>query len=331
MKKHSELTSQLRLEYEQKQRKIKYIAEHNKKLFYDKYPYIKHLDDSINNLYLKIMKITINDENINETKAKLELEIETIKQEKDKYIKLNHVDTALLYPKYECNICHDTGIITQDAVSRPCSCYTKRYNALVYENSGLKNLTDTQNFDNFDLKIFSDEPINDTTPRKSMQKLKEIGEDFADNFDDDQHKSMLFIGKTGLGKTYLALSIAQRLIEKNKSVVYETSLQLFEKLARTVFNKTEQITDRGFYDLVYEADLLIIDDLGTEIVNDYVNSQLFNIVNTRILANKKIIISTNLTAVEINDRYERRITSRLFDRNDFVHYKFIGTDLRWRK
>ena len=153
----------------------------------------------------------------------------------------------------------------------------------------------------------------------------------ADNFDDDQHKSMLFIGKTGLGKTYLALSIAQRLIAKNKSVVYETSLQLFEKLARTVFNRTEEITDRGFYDLVYEADLLIIDDLGTEIVNDYVNSQLFNIVNTRILANKKIIISTNLTAVEINDRYERRITSRLFDRNDFVHYKFIGTDLRWRK
>lgn len=333
MKDKNSIISQLRHEYDIKQRRAKYMNERDKKEFYDKYPYILHIDNSIGETYLEMMKDAID---ANSNKKQLKEKIEKLKQEKLSYIKLNNVDMSALDMKYECEKCKDTGYIIVDGQLRNCQCFEKRYKAIVYEMSELRDLTAKCSFDSFDIKLFSDEAYDingekiEISPRGFMRKMRKISEDFAENFQSKDEKSMIFTGKTGLGKTFLALCIAERLLSRSKSVIYETSVSLFEKLEKTVFNRGDD-RDREFYDMVYDCDLLIIDDLGTEIVNEYINSQLFNIVNKRVLQNKKMIISTNLSPSELLSRYERRITSRLFDTDEFETYKFIGRDLRWSK
>jgi len=121
----------------------------------------------------------------------------------------------------------------------------------------------------------------------------------------------LFYGTTGLGKTYLCNCIAKSLLDKNKIVIYQTAFTILDILEDRRFGKGDKELSNYQYELLLDCDLLIIDDLGTEISNTFTNAEIFNIVNTRLLRNKKTIISTNLTPKEISDIY----TDRVFFKN----------------
>ncbi|NLI66362.1 MAG: ATP-binding protein, partial [Tissierellia bacterium] len=175
----------------------------------------------------------------------------------------------------------------------------------------------------------SDEPFEGEvlTPRENMIDIVGIAEGFISNFDENNGENLLFYGTTGLGKTYLCNCIAKSLLDKNKIVIYQTAFTILDILEERRFGKGDKELSNYQYELLLDCDLLIIDDLGTEISNTFTNAEIFNIVNTRLLRNKKTIISTNLTPKEISDIYTDRVFSRIFHR--FNPLKFYGNDLRW--
>ena len=148
-----------------------------------------------------------------------------------------------------------------------------------------------------------------------------------DTFKEPNDMNLLFYGATGLGKTFLSHAVAAEIMAKGVSVVYETAFGMIRICEDKVFNKSGEREAEMAYDSLFKSDLLIIDDLGTEMANAFTIAQFFNILNTRLIEGKKTIISTNLSPREISAVYGDRIFSRIFDK--FVPMEFIGEDLRW--
>ena len=169
------------------------------------------------------------------------------------------------------------------------------------------------------------------SPKENMETIKEKCENFIKNFDDPEEKNLLFTGNTGLGKTFLSNCIANEFLQKGKTVLYQTAPVMFDELLDAKFHK-----ENSNFDLptnILTADLLIIDDLGTERANDLYLTELFTIINTRLLnQNNKItktIISTNLRPDEIEKIYTTRISSRIAGYYRIL--RFFGEDLRFQK
>ena len=144
--------------------------------------------------------------------------------------------------------------------------------------------------------------------------------------DNPSQKNLLFVGNTGLGKTFLANAIAKKMLDNAKSVIYQTAPIFMDKIMEFKFS---QGADKSQYYKIFDVDLLIIDDLGTETMTNNKYTELFNIINTRLLNNKKILISTNLTLNELYERYDERVISRLI--GEFRICKFVGDDIRLKK
>ncbi len=195
--------------------------------------------------------------------------------------------------------------------------------------SNLENVLKKENFQNFNIDIFKDQPFEEEkmTPRENMVEIVGISEGFINNFDENNGENLLFYGTTGLGKTYLCNCIAKALLDKNKIVIYQTAFTILEIIEKHRFSKENNRFNDYQYNLLFEADLLVIDDLGTEVANTFTNAEIFNIVNTRLIGGKKTLISTNLTPKEISDIYTDRVFSRILDK--FIPLKFYGPDLRW--
>ena len=195
--------------------------------------------------------------------------------------------------------------------------------------SNIGNLLNKENFQTFNIEVFSDNkfPGEDLTTRENMTDIVGLAEGFISNFEEDNGENLLFYGTTGLGKTFLCNCIAKALLDKNKTVIYQTAFTILDILEKRKFGKDSNQVNDYQYNLLFSADLLIIDDLGTEVSNAFTNAEIFNIVNTRIISGKKTLISTNLTPKEITEIYTDRIFSRILDK--FIPLKFYGKDLRW--
>ena len=152
---------------------------------------------------------------------------------------------------------------------------------------------------------------------------------FVNNIDLPEQKNLLFVGNTGLGKTFLANCIAKKVLEMGKTVVYQTAPVLMDKVIEYKFSYDKDIYEKEQYNKIFYVDLLIIDDLGTETMSNNKFTELFNIINTRLLNNKKILISTNLTLNELYQQYDERVMSRLI--GNFTICKFVGDDIRLKK
>lgn len=219
--------------------------------------------------------------------------------------------------KYECELCKDTGYVGV----KLCSCYRNALTLKGYESSGIANLLKSQSFESFSLDNYGEDAKG--IMKKNLKWLKGFVTDF-----DKEKPCVLLVGGTGLGKTHLSTAVAKELIENGYDVVYETSQNVFtdfdNEFFRSRFEDGDSLTEKYF-----ECDLLIIDDLGTEIVTSHSTSYLYNIINTRINKKLPIIISTNLGARELKNMYHDRITSRLF--GDFTILKFEGGDIRKTK
>ena len=213
-----------------------------------------------------------------------------------------------------------------------CNCLKQKLYNEQYNKANISNL-DTQNFDNFSDLLYSDKPDEDRyntklSPRENINQIKDICFKFIDNFDDKNQKNLLFTGNTGLGKTFLSSAIANELLKKGKNVLYQTASVMLDSIIDYRFGKTN---DSNILKSILNVDLLIIDDLGTENPNNLKSSELFNIINTRLLNQNKItktIISTNLNLRNLYSNYDERIVSRFIGNYDICY--FFGEDIRFR-
>lgn len=312
--------------YQLRRDRARYDQERRKNEIYDRVPQIRAIDEEISRTGLKLSKLVLYG-HIEPEKAVRDLE-EALKKLKNEraYLMTEHnfpLDYAELH--YTCSLCSDTGHLPD---GRLCKCYRQQLIEYAYDMSNLKGVLSRENFSTFDMSLFSDETFKSEalSPRENMNEILSISEGFVHEFG-NKYDNLLFYGATGLGKTFLCHAIAKSLLDKGHTVIYQTAFGLIKLLEKYTFSESGRTEAADAYQMLFESDLLIIDDLGTEMVNTFTNTEIFNLVNTRLLRQKPMILSTNLTPVQLRETYSERVASRLFGEFRFLY--FYGKDLRW--
>ncbi len=232
-----------------------------------------------------------------------------------------------LEPHFRCQDCKDTGY----ADGHRCHCFEQARIRILYGQSNIQQVLERENFSKLSYRYYDDErvlPGLKMTERAYMEQVIRQCREFAGGFP-EKGMNLLFTGGTGVGKTFLANCIAKELIDRYISVIYLASQDLFELLSRYKFNRDTEGDVEESYHHIFDCEMLIIDDLGTEVNNAFVSSQLFYCVNERISRRKGTVISTNLSMGGLRDTYSDRVASRVMS-----HYQMIplyGGDIRVKK
>lgn len=228
-----------------------------------------------------------------------------------------------LEPIYTCSDCKDTGFINNEK----CHCLKKEIINFAYAQSNLDHILKSENFEHFSLDVYSDQV--DSNIGKSPRDIAARNHKVCYNFTADFGKTfdnLILYGQAGLGKTFLCNCIAKELLDHSKSVIYLTAFNLFKLLENYRFHNDESGISYETIQEIYQCDLLIIDDLGTELNNAFTTSELFSLINARLLDEKPIVISTNLSPNGLANQYSDRIVSRIF--GNYKVLNFIGSDIR---
>ncbi len=307
--------------YEEKRAAAKRLAEVHLQEVRGRIPAIAHIDSELAGTGVQIMnEIAKGRIGLEERLALIRRDNEALQAERRRLL------TAYGYPadyteaKFDCQKCKDTGFVGE----KMCSCMRFQLTMAGLESSGLGRLFETQNFDTFSLKYYQSDP----TVYRRMTQILEICSEYAENFESETRENLLLCGKTGLGKTHLSTAMAGVIIGRGYDVVYESAQNLFDEYSGERFGRTvggREADTRRFG----ECDLLIVDDLGTESGNSFTVSCLYNLINARLMLGKPLIFSTNLTAEDLQKRYDDRIYSRLI--GEFTVLRFCGTDVRMQK
>ncbi len=233
-------------------------------------------------------------------------------QQERRELAAEHFEEGYLDDSPICETCGGSGYVG----STMCECLRElcrqeQKKELTFLNVG------RESFDQFRLEYY---PEN---ARLIMEKTLRACKKYAQSFS-ERSQNLLFSGDTGLGKTFLSACIARAVADSGYSVMYETASHLFAKLERAKFSGDEEA--RRESEKYLACDLLILDDLGTEMPGQFTTSALYGLINDRILAGKPMIISTNLNSEDFQNRYNRQIASRL--RGNFIRLPFVGEDIR---
>ncbi len=321
MKNTKEL-QEILVEYDYLQTKAERLREDRKIEIYEKLPRVKEIDETLSQTSIKILKaiqskVTEGQKLI----AELKENNEVLTIEKNFLLNNSGYGENYFDDVYECKLCKDTGFVK----NLRCKCFEQKIIKKLHLDSQIENRTKKENFDTFTLDYYSSEKINGISPKEKMTLIHKECLDFTQTFPND-YKNFLFYGNPGLGKTFMCNCIAYEIINKGFKVIYVMANNLFGKLADLRFDKGDKTSNSEFYNSIYNADLLIIDDLGSEFITDLSRSELFNLINARMLGEKATIISTNLTISKINSIYSDRVFSRIID--SYAICEFIGNDIR---
>ncbi len=230
---------------------------------------------------------------------------------------------------YTCPDCKDSGYI--DGV--PCHCLEKEIVRYLYSQSNLEDILADENFSHFNFDYYTDNYIDDSTGLTPKANIKNVVEGvilpFLDGFDEGPENLMLY-GYTGVGKTFLTHCIAKELLDHSHTVIYLTSHKLFDILEKCKFSREVSEEERAAsLSYILSCELLIIDDLGTELINSFTASQLFYCLETRLADRRSTIISTNLSPEGLKEQYSERVYSRIIGNYTILH--ITGDDIRKKK
>ncbi len=290
---------------------------------YQKIPELSKIDGQISSLCVSRAKRLLSGED--HALDDLKEQIRLLSEKRAQALERHGFPSDYLELHYTCPDCKDTGF----AGNEKCHCFKQREIDLLYMQSNVREVLETENFSNFTYRYYSADIINPATGLSALDTAKKVvGEckSFLLSFDTSPG-NLFFYGDTGVGKTFLSHCIAKWLIDHAYSVIYFSAFQLFDLFARYTFSRAEDAVE--FYPYVFDCDLLIIDDLGTELTNSFVSAQLFLCVNERLIRRKSTIISTNLPMDRFSDTYSERVFSRIT--SNYTMCKLIGDDIRIQK
>lgn len=315
---------QLQKKYDEKRLKAHHELLNRRIEIYKQLPEIELIDQRLNHCGIMLVKQILADPSLLEHYRKSTTELV---QEKQNLLKQNGYPADYLEEHFECNLCQDTGYLKDGTL---CKCFKQELIDIAYEQSNIKAILEKENFNFFSFKYYSDVSShkNALSPLERMKKIHQICVEFLDNFD-IKKENLFLTGQTGLGKTFMCNCIAKVLLDNGYTVLYFTAPQLFQYTDEVRFQNTKDALKNKNLNAFYDVDMLVIDDLGSELITDPRQSDLFNIINTRYLNQKSTIISTNLTFTQLTELYSDRITSRII--GQYTRLKFIGEDIRKQK
>ena len=246
-----------------------------------------------------------------------------LQEEKRRLLAQMGLPEDALEEKPACPLCGDSGY----RGGQVCRCLRKYYAR--EQQKELSRMLDLggQSFETFSLSWYSDtyDPALGISPRKNMAQILEICRSYAETFSQESG-SLLLTGDPGLGKTFLSAAIARVVSGDGWSVVYDTAGRIFQRFEAQKFGREEGDGASADVERVLGCDLLILDDLGTEMTTAFVQSALYQIVNTRLLEKRPTILSTNLKVEALHSRYSPQIASRI--EGEYQILPFFGEDIR---
>ena len=316
---------QLMSKYYERQLKTKDLMEQRYQEVTTAIPELPELDKEIRVLALAHAKARLTRQ---DGAADLSSDITAISRKKEQLLISHGFSSDYLKPVYTCPDCQDTGYID----GKKCSCLEKEIVNFLYSQSNLKDILGYENFSHFNLEYYPDdytEEATGLTPRDNIRNVLADVRAFIKNFSTESGNLLLY-GNTGVGKTFLTNCIAKELLDKSYTVVYLTSVKLFDILETNKFDKEISRTEKeASLSYILASDLLIIDDLGTELNNSFTSSQLYHCIDTRLTRHCSTIISTNLSFDDLREHYSERIFSRIT--SNYTLLKITGDDIRLRK
>lgn len=307
-------------EYDARQLRNQHILEARIEDAYEQIPKLKEIDDAIASCSVAQAKRLLDGDS--DALDSLKAQIAAYRAQKETLLQEHGFPQNYFDPVYTCPDCKDTGYIGR----KRCHCFEQAAINLVYTQSNLREILEKENFNTFSFDYYSGTDVNPATGRSSLDTIKDAVakcHDFIDHFSDN-FSNLYIYGDTGIGKTFLSNCVAKELMDQGYSVIYFTAFQLFDILSKGVFKKDEEAI--ATHQNIFDCDLLIIDDLGTELTNSFTTSQLFLCLNERILRKKSTIISTNLGMNQLADIYSERVLSRIS--SNYTLIKLFGADIR---
>jgi len=308
-------------EYEHTRDRNHHLEEARREEVYQAIPSYRELDSSMGSIAVRRVMMALG-EHITDT-APDAGSLSQVAARKRRLLQDAGYPADYLDPIYTCPDCQDTGYLTDsNGMRTKCHCFHNREIALLYDQSNIQDMIAAENFSTLSYQYYSGQDL------AHFQKTVEICKKFVQNFKQDYH-NLFFYGTVGTGKSFLSGCVANELLKQSCSVIYFSAARLFEHLAKLSFHSGEKDALYDFYDDLYQCDLVIVDDLGTEVTNQFVSSQLFSCLNERHLRKKATIISTNLSLEELRDRYSDRVFSRITSNYELC--KLTGPDVRMYK
>ncbi|MCI8268985.1 MAG: ATP-binding protein [Lachnospiraceae bacterium] len=312
-------------EYEQQQLKNRRNQQQRVEEVYKHVPQIQALDEEIRSRGAASARQVLNGDA--GAGSRFRETLEDLREQKRVLLAAAGYPADYMELHYRCPKCQDTGYTD----GHRCQCFEQARTRLLYAQSNIRQVLQQENFDTLSYKWYDGDkilPQLGTTQLDYMQTVVRRCQEFAAAFP-RLGQNLLFTGSTGVGKTFLTNCIAKALIDRYLSVIYLTSQDLFELMSRYKFNRDSQEEAEEGFRHILECDMLILDDLGTEVNNTFVSSQLFYCINERINRQKGTIISTNLSMGMLRDTYSDRVTSRIM--SYYAAIPLYGEDIRIKK
>ncbi len=296
-----------------------------KESLYQRFPRLAEIEQELSLLGVSTAKLVLlSPEEMEQAVAGLKEKQRELERERRELLLQNNLSLSLLQMEYVCEKCKDTGYVG----NAPCACMKHKLMDRLYDQSNVRDMVQVENFDTFDLRLFSDAvvPAEGISPKENAKRNLKMAMAFAEDFTGE---NLLLYGGVGQGKTFLCNCIAKDVLEQGKTVLYLTAGQLFKQLEEMRFHRNEEEEATDWDTELLEADLLIIDDLGTEFATMFTASELFRIINDRKLRRRPVVISTNLDYAALMEQYSDRVMSRLV--GEYTALKFFGEDIRKKK
>ncbi len=312
---------------DQKRLKNQQLYYERKDVMYKNHPKLQQIDERIATLSSGATRKVIESPSKRASiMATLQSEIQKLSDMKSQILVDAGYTPDYLKQIFDCEDCKDTGFLEGER----CHCLKQEIINFSYDQSNLNHLLDKENFDHFSLDYYSNDipEGQEKSPRNIAARNYKVCYDFSVNFGQSFNNLILY-GQAGLGKTFLCNCIAKEVLDHGHTVIYMTAFQLFRLIETYRFHNEEDHVSFDDIQAIYDCDLLIIDDLGTELNNSFTTSELFSLINNRLLDQKPIVISTNLSPSGWTNQYSDRIVSRIL--GNYLTLGFVGSDIRLQK